>query len=82
MSTCDDVRTMIAIGDTEDALVQHHLPSCAECTRYAESDAAIERFVAGNVILTPPPNSQPNYLPLLRIMPFPRMHAPGGHRWQ
>lgn len=54
MSTCDDVRTMIATGDTEDAFVQHHLPGCAECTRYAESDAAFERFMAGNVILTPP----------------------------
>ena len=55
MPTCDDVRTMIAIGDTEDALVQQHLPDCAECTDYAAKMAAFDQFIAGKLSIAPPP---------------------------
>jgi predicted anti-sigma-YlaC factor YlaD len=55
MPTCDDIRTLIAIGDGDAPDVQAHLSECTACTDYATADATLNRVVAGKFLEQPSP---------------------------
>ena len=55
MPTCDDIRTLIAIGESDTPDVQAHLRECTECTDYADKNAAFDRFMAGKLLAQPSP---------------------------
>lgn len=53
MPTCDDIRTLIAIGDTATPSVQTHLADCTACTRYAHGNEDFDQHVASRLHHTP-----------------------------
>jgi hypothetical protein len=55
MPTCDDVRTMIAIGDTEDALCSNTYPIVPSAPITLQKSQAFDQFVAGKSSVAPPP---------------------------
>lgn len=53
MPTCDEIRTMIAIGDHDTPLVQTHIADCPQCRSYAVVDAKFNHYIANKLLITP-----------------------------
>jgi hypothetical protein len=69
MMRCDDIRTDIAVGDTDTPEVQLHLEQCAECQAYARLHQRIDAQLIHMLRHEPPPELT------LELLAIARDHA-------
>lgn len=69
MMRCDDIRTDIAVGDTETPEVQLHLEHCAECQAYARLHQRVDTQLIQALRYEPPPELT------LELLAIARDHA-------
>jgi len=52
-TTCDDIRTMLAVGEHDSPLVQTHLADCTQCQRYTTFVTNFDHTMANKFFVTP-----------------------------